>query len=282
MEEVIKKADVLIEALPYIKRFHKKIVVIKYGGSILGEERLRGCVLEDIVFLRYIGLCPILVHGGGPTITERMRHMRIHTEFVEGMRVTDKKTLEIVEEELNKLNDLIVKEISSHNVRAIGIKRKDSVIFSCKKKAARDLGFVGEVVDVDIAKIKEAIEVGIPVICPMGVSPEGVIYNINADEVASFLSVRLEAEKLVFLTSVLGVMRDVQDEDSLISTLNIAEAEEFIGKNVIQEGMLPKVKAAIKAIKKGVKKAHIINARIPHALLLEIFTDKGVGTEIVS
>jgi len=281
MEEAIKKADVLIEALPYIKKFRRKIVVIKYGGSILGEERLRSSILEDVVFLRYMGLYPILVHGGGPNITERMRELRISTEFIEGMRVTDKRTLEIVEEELNKLNDVIVKEISSHNVKGIGIKREDKIIFAQKKKSVRDLGFVGEIVKVDVKKIKEAVEKGIPVVCPMGTSEEGVAYNINADEVASFLSYQVGAEKLVLLTNVLGVMRNSQDENSLISTLTVSAGEEFIKEKVIQEGMIPKVKAAIEAIKNNVRKAHIIDAKIPHALLLEIFTDEGIGTEIV-
>ncbi len=281
MEEAIKKADVLIEALPYIKKFRRKIVVIKYGGSILGEERLRSSILEDVVFLRYMGLYPILVHGGGPNITERMRELRISTEFIEGMRVTDKRTLGIVEEELNKLNDVIVKEISSHNVKGIGIKREDKIIFAQKKKSVRDLGFVGEIVKVDVKKIKEAVEKGIPVVCPMGTSEEGVAYNINADEVASFLSYQVGAEKLVLLTNVLGVMRNSQDENSLISTLTVSAGEEFIKEKVIQEGMIPKVKAAIEAIKNNVRKAHIIDAKIPHALLLEIFTDEGIGTEIV-
>ena len=281
MEEAIKKADVLIEALPYIKKFHKKLIVIKYGGSILGEERVRKSVLEDIAFLRYTGIRPILVHGGGPQISERLKELKVPSQFVEGMRVTDSFTLKIVEEELNKLNDLIVKEISSHGIKAIGFKREDKILKVRKKKSKKDLGFVGEVIDFDKEKILASSQEALPVICPMGISSEGEVYNINADEVAFFLATHLPSEKIVFLTNVLGVMRDPHDENSLISTLSVEEAKRLIKDKVIDEGMIPKVKAAIEAIEKGVKKAHIIDAKIPHALLLEIFTDEGIGTEIV-
>jgi len=281
MEEAIKKADVLIEALPYIKKFHKKLIVIKYGGSILGEERVRKSVLEDIAFLRYTGIRPILVHGGGPQISERLKELKVPSQFVEGMRVTDSFTLKIVEEELNKLNDLIVKEISSHGIKAIGFKREDKILKVRKKKSKEDLGFVGEVIDFDREKILASSQEALPVICPMGTSSEGEVYNINADEVAFFLATHLPSEKIVFLTNVLGVMRDPHDESSLISTLSVEEAKRLIKDKVIDEGMVPKVKAAIETIEKGVKKAHIIDAKIPHALLLEIFTNEGIGTEIV-
>ncbi len=282
MEEAIKKANVLIEALPYIKKFHKKTIVIKYGGSILGEERVRKSVLEDIVFLRYTGIRPILVHGGGPNITERLKQLKIPSEFIEGVRVTDSKTLEVVEEELNKLNDLIVREINFHGVKAIGFKKEDRIIKVKKKKAKKDLGFVGEVIGFDREKIEEVVPEAIPVICPMGVSEDGVFYNVNADEVAFFIASHLPSEKIVFLTNILGVMRDPNDENSLISSLSLEEADELIREGIIEEGMLPKVKAAVEAIRNGVKKAHIIDAKIPHAILLEIFTNEGVGTEIVS
>jgi acetylglutamate kinase len=281
MKDAIKKADVLIEALPYIKKFHKKIFVIKYGGSILGEERVRKSVLEDISFLRYIGIRPVLVHGGGPNITERLKEHKISTEFVEGMRVTDEFTLRIVEEELNKLNDLIVEEINRHGTLAKGFKKEDKFLKAIKKKGKKDLGFVGEVVGFDREGLKESLEKTIPVIAPMGLSKEGISFNINADEVACFLASCLKAEKLVLLTNVLGVMRELNDEDSLISTLTIKEAQELIKEKVIDEGMVPKVKAAIKAIQAGVNKAHIVDAKIPHAILLEIFTNEGIGTEIV-
>lgn len=282
MEEAIKKADVLIEALPYIKKFHKKVTVIKYGGSILGEERVRKSVLEDVVFLRYTGIRPILVHGGGPNITERLKQLKIPAEFVEGFRVTDSTTLKIVEEELNKLNDLIVEEIKSHGINAVGFKKDAGIILTEKKQSEKkDLGFVGEVKSFNLAGLEKVLGEAIPVICPMGVSHQGITFNVNADEVASSLASTLGAEKIVFLTNVLGVMRNSADKDSLISSLSVKEAEELIANKVIDEGMIPKVRAGVKAIKSGVKKAHIIDAKIPHAILLEIFTDEGIGTEIV-
>lgn len=281
VKEAIKKADVLIEALPYIKRFHKKIFVIKYGGSILGEERVRQGVLEDISFLRYSGIRPILVHGGGPNITERLKDHKVASEFFDGMRVTDDFTLKIVEEELGKLNDLIVKEIESNGVSAISFRRNDKALQAKKKEAKKDLGHVGDIIDFDKKKIEKALSKGIPVVSPMGVSSDGTAYNINADEVACFLAAKLGAEKLLLLTNVLGVMRDPSDEESLISTIKLHDAEEMIADKVIDAGMIPKVRAAVKATQDGVGKAHIVDAKIPHAILLEIFTDEGIGTEII-
>ena len=281
VQEAIKKADVLIEALPYIKKFHKKIFVIKYGGSILGEERVRKSVLEDIAFLRFAGIRPIIVHGGGPNITEELKERKIVTEFAGGMRVTDKATLEVVEAELDKLNDLIAEEVNSHGVKAHKFKGKSKLLEVVKKEGEVDLGFVGEVVNFNREKLEKALEESIPIICPMGFSSEGFAYNINADEVAFFLASQLKAEKLVLLTNVLGVMRDPKDEESLISTMTVEEIEELIAQKAIDKGMVPKVRAAALAIGAGAGKAHIVDAKIPHALLLEIFTDKGIGTEII-
>jgi len=281
VKEAIKKADVLIEALPYIKTFHKKIFVIKYGGSILSEERVRKSVLEDIVFLRYTGIRPILVHGGGPNITEKLKEHKITTEFVDGMRVTDEFTLKIVEEELNELNDLIVREINAYGAIAKGFKKEDGLLSAVKKRGKKDLGFVGEVIGMDENKLKKALETSIPIITPMGVSRDGIAYNINADDVAFFLASQLKAEKLVLLTNTLGVMRNPQDENSLIPTITMKNAEELIDKKVISEGMIPKVRAAVHSIEEGVGKAHIVDAKIPHAILLEIFTNEGIGTEII-
>ncbi|MFH1339014.1 MAG: acetylglutamate kinase [Candidatus Omnitrophota bacterium] len=283
MEEAIKKADVLIEALPYIKKFHKKAAVIKYGGSILGEERIRRNVLEDIVFLSFIGMKVVLVHGGGPNISERMRIKGKKTEFIEGMRVTDEETLAVVEEELEKLNALIVKEISGLGGKVAGLNGKDNQLIQVKKKKAKiDLGLVGEIVNINKDFLSERLKKDeILVVCPMSLGVDNKVYNVNADEAASWISSTLSAEKFVLLTNVKGIMRNSEDSSSLLSSLTVQEVGNLIEDKVIQEGMIPKVEACVRAINNGVKKAHIIDARIPHALLLEIFTDTGIGTEIV-
>lgn len=284
MQEAIKKADVLIEALPYIKKFHKKIIVIKYGGSILGEDKIRKGVLEDIVFLSFMGLRPVLVHGGGPNISERMRLLGKKTEFVDGMRVTDEHTLAMVEEELQKLNDIIVREIVELGAKAVSLNGKNENILKVEKKKAKiDLGLVGNVVDVNCGPILEGLgEDKVVVLLPMGVGGEDhKVYNVNADEATARISSSLKAEKMVLLTNVKGIMRNPEDQNSFISTLTIREIEALMDDKVIQQGMIPKVNACIEALENGVKKTHIIDARTPHGLLLEIFTDRGVGTEIV-
>ncbi len=283
MQEAIKKADVLIEALPYIKKFHKKVIVIKYGGSILGEEKIRKGVLEDIVFLSFMGLRPVLVHGGGPNISERMRLLGKKTEFVDGMRVTDEHTLAMVEEELQKLNDVIVNEIVELGAKAVSLNGKNENILKVEKKKAKiDLGLVGNVVDVNCGPILEGLgEDKVVVLLPMGVGEDYKVYNVNADEATARISSSLKAEKMVLLTNVKGIMRNPEDQNSFISTLTIREIEALMDDKVIQQGMIPKVNACIEALENGVKKTHIIDARTPHGLLLEIFTDRGVGTEIV-
>jgi len=283
MEEAIRKADVLIEALPYIKKFHKKIVVIKYGGSILGDEKIRHGILEDIVFLNFMGLRPVLVHGGGPNISDRMRQSGKKTQFLEGMRVTDAATLKLVSEELRKINDTITGEIQELGAGAAGLDGKDGIILSEKKKAKIDLGLVGHIVGIETGQIlKELKEDKIAVVIPMG---RGVrdkkTYNVNADEAAANIAAALAAEKLVLLTNVKGILRNPDDPHSFLSTLSTKEALTLIEDNIIQQGMIPKVAACIEALSNGVKKTHIIDARTPHGLLLEIFTDQGIGTEIV-
>lgn len=282
VKEAIKKAAVLIEALPYIKSFHKKVTVIKYGGSILSEERVRKAVLEDIAFLRYTGMCPILVHGGGPNISEALKKKKVKTKFIGGLRITDKETLKVVAQELDKLNDVIVKEIESHHIKASGFKSGNIILKAAKKESEADLGFVGKAVGMDAEKIKKALKDSIPVICPLGISDNGDMYNINADEAACFIARELEAEKIVLLTNVLGVMRNPKDEESLMPTLSSSDIGELIEENTIGEGMIPKVKAAVSAVNNGVKKGHIIDAKIQHALLLEMFTNEGIGTEIIA
>jgi acetylglutamate kinase len=282
MEEAIRKAEVLIEALPYIKKFHKKVIVIKYGGSILGEEKIRKGVLEDIVFLNFMGLKPVLVHGGGPNISERMRTCGKKTEFVGGMRVTDEATLKLVGEELQNLNELISGEITELGAKGIGLNGKDGIIKVEKKKAKIDLGLVGHIIGVDHELILDELKKDrVPVILPMGKGPDRKTYNVNADEAAASIAAGLEAEKLVLLTNVKGIMRNSEDPHSFLSTLSVKEAEGLMENNIIQQGMIPKVKACIEALKNGVKKTHVVDARIPHGLLLEIFTDQGIGTEIV-
>jgi len=283
MQDIIKKADVLIEALPYIHAFRKKTIVIKYGGSILGEEKIRKGVLEDIVFLSFMGIRPVLVHGGGPSITEKMRDLGKKSEFYEGMRVTDKETLRVVDDELMKLNRLIVKEMKELNGHAISLSGDEDIIKAKRKtgKGGKDLGFVGEITGINkstlINKLKKEI---IPVICPMAEGEKDQVYNVNADEAASAIAVELAAEKFVLLTNIKGIMRNIEDHESFISSLNTKEAKSLIKEKVIQEGMIPKVKACLKTVEGGVKKTHIIDARTPRALLLEIFTDEGIGTEI--
>jgi len=283
MEEAIKKADVLVEALPYIKKFHKKIIVIKYGGSILGEEKIRRGVLEDIVFLNFMGLRAVLVHGGGPNISERLRSSGKKTEFVDGMRVTDAGTLKLVEEELQSLNELIVKEIIELGAKAAGLNGKEKNIIQVeKKKAEIDLGFVGHIVGIENQPMLDELKKDkIVVVLPMGKGKDKKVYNVNADEAASSIAASLGAEKLVLLTNVKGIMRNSEDPHSFLSTLTIEEAKGLIESNIVQQGMIPKVKACIDALEKGVKKTHIVDARTPHGLLLEIFTDQGIGTEVI-
>ena len=282
MEDIIKKASVLVEALPYIHKFRRKVFVVKYGGSILENEDIRKYVLEDMVFLSDVGIRTILVHGGGPHISARLSQMGKKTEFHEGIRVTDQHTLSVVSEELDKLNKRIVEEIKKLSGDVTGLKGEENIVHVQKKKASKDLGFVGTITKIEKETIDAHLKKGyITVISPMGISVEKQPHNINADEVASAIAVSMDAEKLVVLTNVQGVMRDPSDPQSLFSTLTLTEVEKLKNDNVIQGGMIPKVNSCIEAMAGGVKKTHIIDARIPHALLLEIFTDKGIGTQIV-
>lgn len=282
MDAAIKKAEVLIEALPYIRKFRDKVIVIKYGGSILSEEKIRRVVLQDIVFLNFVGLKPVLVHGGGPNISDRIRQSGRKTDFVDGMRVTDEETLKVVEEELSKLNALIVAEIAALGAGVQGVNGKDGLILAEKKKAKVDLGLVGNVSGIQAESVLVLLkQQKIPVILPMGRGPDKKTYNVNADEAAASIAAGLRAEKLVVLTNVKGIMRNPEDPHSFISTLTEGEVANLKKEKIIQTGMIPKVDACIHALDKGVKKTHVVDACIPHALLLEIFTDKGIGTEIV-
>ena len=281
MEQAISKARVLIEALPYIKQFHKKVFCIKYGGSILQDTSVRESVLTDIAFLRYAGIYPILVHGGGPHINQRLQECGHPVRFADGIRVTDKVTLDIVVDEMTLLNRRLVDEINRHGAIARGFVGNTTIIRSSKKTGTVDLGFVGKPCGHDSTAVSDALQNAIPVIAPMGVDENGAYYNINADDVAYYLATALQAEKLVFFTKELGIMRDISDDTSLISTIRAGDAEQLIDDEIIAGGMIPKVRASVQSLHGGVGKVHIVDAKIPHALLLEIFTDTGIGTEII-
>lgn len=282
MDDIIQKAGVLIEAIPYIHAFRKKVFVIKYGGSILDNDVVRKNVLTDIVFLSYVGIRTILVHGGGPHISSRIKEQGLKSEFHNGIRITDENTLQIVSEELGKLNAKIVKEIKDLKGDVTGLKGNENIIHVEKKEADKDLGFVGSITDINKEALNDHLKKGhITVLTPMGISIENQLHNINADEVSSAIAHSMDAEKLVLLTDVPGVMRDPEDKESLISTLTMSEVENLIKLNVIQSGMIPKVSACMEALKAGVKKTHIVDARVQHALLLEFFTNKGIGTQIL-
>ena len=281
MEESIKKADVLIEALPYIQAFAGKTIVVKYGGSALQSSSVLKGILEDLVFLSAVGLRPVLLHGGGPEISRRIASAGRSTTFIEGMRVTDRATMQIVNDALEAVNQKLVEQIRALGGRAAGLIARDGVILAEPHPDASRLGYVGAVKEVRTARVRQVLTYpAIPVLSPVG-SRRGTLYNINADEAASVVAARLKAEKLVLLTNVRGILRQPGEPASLIPTLTIKEARLVMERGVIQEGMIPKVNACVAALRQGVKKTHIIDATIPHALLLEIFTKTGVGTEIV-
>ena len=296
MEELISKARILQEALPYIKKFHGKIFVIKYGGSAMRERMLRESFAKDIVLLKYVGINPVIVHGGGPQISKILEAFGIKPKFVGGIRKTDKITMHIVEMVLSgDINKDIVALINQHSgekIYAVGLSGRDGRLLKAKKLdkekffkelglpvPEEDIGYVGEIIDVNEELIYTLLENDfIPVIAPIGVGENGEAYNINADVAATEIARELKAEKLIYLTDTPGVK---DSEGNLISSLSKEKAEQLIRSGVIREGMIPKVKSAIKALEWGVKKVHIIDGRINHSLLLEVFTKEGVGTEIV-
>lgn len=291
MENPFDKARVLVEALPYIQRFHEKTVVIKYGGSAMEEEGMKRSFTLDLVLLKYIGIHPVVVHGGGPQIGEMLAKMGKKSQFVQGMRVTDGETMDVVEMVLvGKVNKEIVSLINQQGGRAVGLSGKDGGLITAKKLQLKktagkwgipgtvDIGMVGEVKAINPGVI-EALEKDnfIPVIAPVGIGEKGETYNINADLVAGEIASALKAEKLILLTDVEGVM---DERHRLIPTLHAKQAKRFIAKKVISSGMIPKVNCCLHALEKGVAKTHIIDGRVEHAILLEIFTDVGIGTQI--
>ena len=291
MQDLINKANVLMEALPYLKRFAGTTIVIKYGGHAMADEKLKESFARDVVLLKYIGLNPVIVHGGGPQINETLKKYGIVSEFVRGMRVTDAATMGVVEMVLvGQVNKEVVGLINQHGGRAVGLSGKDGELLLAEKMLQEvrqedgsiervDIGFVGDVVHVNQALI-DTLEQGkfIPVIAPVGVGAGGESYNINADVVAGRVAAALKAEKLILLTDVRGV-KDKQG--NLLTGISVAEMRRLISDESIVGGMIPKVECCAEALVGGVKKAHIIDGRVEHAVLLEIFTDKGVGTEIV-
>lgn len=283
LTESIFKADILIEALKYIRQFYGKTMVIKYGGNAMIDESLKEKVILDIVLMKYVGMNPVVVHGGGPEISEVMEKMGKKPEFVKGLRVTDAETMEIVEMVLGKINKEITSLINQHGAKAVGLSGKDAnLITAVKCKSEVDIGFVGDVSSIDPTIINVLDREGfIPVISSIGVC-DGQTYNINADLVAGEIAAALKAEKLIMLTDVRGIMRDPKDESTLISTIRVSEIDSLTKEGVISGGMLPKVQACITALNGGVKKTHIIDGRISHSLLLEIFTDSGIGTQIIN
>ncbi len=282
MEEAIRKSAILIEALPYIKKFFNKIVVIKFGGSSLNDEKVRSMVLQDIVFMRYAGMKPVLVHGGGPDINRRLLESNIDTKFVDGLRVTCEASMGIVDSVLVEVNRLLVSEINGFGGEAFGLSGKENNMIQAIKRDGPDLGCVGSVGAIDTTILKRLTDTNIiPVICPVGKGEDGKLYNINADEAASNIAIALDAEKFVVLTNVRGVMRDKDDPGSLFHSLTIETVDHLIETGVIEGGMVPKIMSCLTALRGAVRKAHIVDANLTHALLLEIFTDKGIGTEIV-
>lgn len=282
-QEIMNKAATLVEALPYIQKFQNKVVIVKYGGSAMTDEHLKMQVMQDVSLLKLVGLKPILVHGGGKDISKWISKVGMEPRFVNGLRVTDEDTMEIAEMVLNKVNKSLVQIINNLGGKAVGISGKDGNLLKCVKKFSqgKDIGFVGEVVDVDTTIIEDLLDDDfIPIICPVGFDDHGQTYNVNADDAACAIAASMHAEKLAYLTDVEGVYRDFEDKESLIHTLDLDEAQSMIDSGVLGGGMLPKLQNCIDAMKKGVNQVHILDGRVPHCLLLEIFTNKGIGTMI--
>jgi len=286
------KAAILVDALPYIQEFYGKTVVIKYGGNAMVSDDLKEKVMEDIALLKYVGVRPVIIHGGGPEITGFLKKVGKETNFVSGLRVTDEETVEIAEMVLDgKVNSEIVNLLNHRGVKAVGISGKDAGLIRAKKKLATvydgddkkkvDIGYVGQVEDVDTGILDDLLEGGyIPVIAPIGVDEDGMSYNINADYVAAEIAGALHAEKLLLLTDIEGVYKDYHDKTTFLSSLTQSEAREYIKTGVISGGMIPTIEACLRALDAGAGKSHIIDGRLPHAILLELLTSKGIGTQV--
>ncbi len=289
LEKAMDKASTLMEALPYIKEYYGKTVVIKLGGNAMQNRELKESFASDVVLMRYVGMNPVVVHGGGPQITDYMEKLSLPVSFVEGHRVTDAEAMEVVKMVLiGKINKEIVSLLNDHGNLSVGISGEDGLLLMAEKKlmqgekGAIDLGFVGAVRKVNTMIVENLLRDGfIPVVASIGVDEEGQSYNINADHVAGALAAALKADKLIFLTDIDGIYRDLQDPGSLISVMNIEEARSILASGSLSEGMIPKLQGCVESLEAGVKRAHIINGTIKHALLLEIYTQEGIGTMVI-
>ena len=284
-QEIMRKAEVLIEALPYIQKFNRKIIVVKYGGSAMLDEQLKENVIKDVVLLKLVGFKPSIVHGGGKDISKWVSKAGMEPKFINGLRVTDAPTMEIAEMVLNRVNKSLVQMVEKLGVHAVGISGKDGGLLKVQKRISggKDLGFVGEITEVNPKVIMDLLEKDfLPIICPIGYDDNYDSYNINADDAACAIASAVHAEKLAFLTDTEGVFRVFEDKDSFIPTMTVTEAEEFVASGAATGGMLPKLTNCIQALKDGVSRVHILDGRIAHCLLLEIFTNRGIGTAITS
>ncbi|MDE6972801.1 MAG: acetylglutamate kinase [Lachnospiraceae bacterium] len=284
MQEVLKKAEVLIEALPYIQKFNRKIIVVKYGGSAMSNEELKRNVIKDVTLLKLVGFKPIIVHGGGKEISQWVGKVGKEARFVNGLRVTDEETMEIAEMVLSKVNKSLVTMVQELGVKAVGISGKDGGLLTVDKKYAdgQDIGFVGEIKNVNPKVLYDLLEKDfLPIVAPVGLDEGFATYNINADDAACAIAKAVGADKLVFLTDIEGLYKDINDKSSFISRITASDAEALIAGGLIGGGMLPKLNNCTSAIENGVNRVHILDGRIPHCLLLEIFTNSGVGTAII-
>ncbi len=284
MQKYLDKAEVLIEALPYIQRFNRKVIVVKYGGSAMVDEELKKQVIEDVTLLKLVGFKPIIVHGGGKEISRWVGKVGMEPKFINGLRVTDEATMELAEMVLGKVNKELVQLVQSLGVRAIGVSGKDGGLLKVTKKysGGEDIGFVGEVQKVNAEILWDLLEKDfLPIVCPVGMDETFQTFNINADDAACAIARAMNAEKLAFLTDIEGVYKDPGDPETLISELQISEARKLMEDGFIGGGMLPKLNNCIDAIENGVSRVHILDGRIAHCLLLEIFTNKGIGTAIL-
>ena len=283
-QKYLDKAEILIEALPYIQRFNRKIVVVKYGGSAMVDHELKKNVIEDVVLLKLVGFKPIIVHGGGKEISRWVGKVGMEPHFVNGLRVTDAETMEVAEMVLGKVNKELVSLVQSLGVKAVGISGKDGGLLQVTKKSSdgEDIGFVGEIRQVTPKILEDLLEKDfLPIVCPIGMDADFQTYNINADDAACAIASAMNAEKLAFLTDIEGVYKDPKNRASLISELHVHEAQKLITQGNVGGGMIPRLDNCMNAIQEGVNRVHILDGRSPHSLLLEIFTNKGIGTAIL-